>query len=1476
MRKRIRFCFLLLVLPLALQQGTQLESLAQPPAEEKIGQETENGAERGNVEDELLLQVRTECPEAAWEEEDRKYYGGAEGETEQIVLVFEAIGREETETASGQEEETGREEAGQEEPDQEKEPDKLGKPELAIRKDGHRMDPEETKDWISWSFFEDGGDLARITLPYEAGQEICYQVEAVWQNEAGDPLRAAEGSFGGMEDEKRGIFVTGDFFLDARAPELLDFTAKGDCVQLVDWENGSVPLFRNKDGADLRVSFTIDDGGESWSPEALQLQLISLTDGRTAVELDGNSEAFSWIQEGRRHRAELELDGETGREGIYQLQLRYQDRTGHPLCGGQAGEEDGGILAAVEEGVCMSTPFALDHAAPLLYLGLPEASTALKNGQDCDASEIHTADCTFYYKEDLLVEILLRDPYMVPSGEEGEPGAPEHFCLKLWQRAAENPDAENPDAGNPDAKAASPEEIKDVTKDVTKQISWSRLEDGGLKGSLTVPGEGGFRILASYEDLAGNPAQAENTVGQLQGSMEDGSYESPLLVLDKTAPVVSIAYTETPAAEYQGRKYFDRAVNLRLTVEDRNFRVQELKEILESFTAVGSGGEERKEETALAAFLASLDGAQVSREVWSVELPLHTDANYTIPVSVTDLAGNQAEVTAYTECLTVDTKPPEGLELTYPGGTPVNYLPSGWIFSGEPFTLQAAAGDETAGIREIRFVVTGEDGTETVRTHTFAPAQRKGAELSLPLEGSDFKGTVRMEICDWAGNRLVQERNAGVESQKRHETTMAAQLETVTRPSRTVDGVDYYNTDVVFRVNLRDEFSGLREVSYSGGRTLSGGRDYAKEAGSGLEAVPEQELTYEFSQQFTLEAAANHGNAVPVRVSFTDNAGHTESLEQRYHIDVAAPEITVEYDLKEPVNGRYFRQPRTATVTIRERNFDERDVEFRITSPEGALPEISGWTSSGTGDDTLHRCTIVFEEDGDYTFTAAFQDLAGNRADYERTDVFTIDRTAPELTVSWDNTDSRHDIYYKESRTAVIEILEHNFDPERFRVEVGTERKDGGTAKETAKARLVLLDWRQEGDRYTASVTFSEDGISSLKIEGEDLAGNPAAAYDSGLFVIDQTPPDLEISGVSHRSANQGEVRPAIRYTDENIEMESLEISLRGYRNGENGWSGQEHLLADGAELCLDDLAHTREQDDMYTLKASVQDLAGNRSEEQISFSVNRFGSVYTFDEKTERLAGQQGVYFTKQEQELVITETNVDTLEFQEIVCNHNGQLRTLEEGVDYTVKEDGGFPGWKQYTYTIGRKNFQEEGSYILTIYSEDRAGNMSDTGSKGKRLEFAVDKTAPVILASGAEDGGRYRESAREITLDIQDNLQLEEAVVTLNGERIVYSGADLAEQDGRLVLRVEGENYWQELSVTARDAAGNTAETLKLRLLVTPNLLVQLVTNRTLCYSIAGVLGLLAAAAACVLHARARQAEEEEGNRQRRKAGREKDL
>ena len=63
-----------------------------------------------------------------------------------------------------------------------------------------------------------------------------------------------------------------------------------------------------------------------------------------------------------------------------------------------------------------------------------------------------------------------------------------------------------------------------------------------------------------------------------------------------------------------------------------------------------------------------------------------------------------------------------------------------------------------------------------------------------------------------------------------------------------------------------------------------------------------------------------------------------------------------------------------------------------------------------------------------------------------------------------------------------------------------------------------------------------------------------------------------------------------------------------------------------------------QDADDLYTVKAEAFDLAGNISETNVTFSVNRFGSVYQLDEATERLAGGRGTYYTKESQDIVIT----------------------------------------------------------------------------------------------------------------------------------------------------------------------------------------------------------------------------------------------
>ena len=147
----------------------------------------------------------------------------------------------------------------------------------------------------------------------------------------------------------------------------------------------------------------------------------------------------------------------------------------------------------------------------------------------------------------------------------------------------------------------------------------------------------------------------------------------------------------------------------------------------------------------------------------------------------------------------------------------------------------------------------------------------------------------------------------------------------------------------------------------------------------------------------------------------------------------------------------------------------------------------------------------------------------------------------------------------------------------------------------------------------------------------------------------------------------------------------------------------------------------------------------------------------------------------------------------------------------MDFTVAESGTRYSWKQYTYTVGSANFTRDGIYILTFYSQDRASNVSDNASRGKAVEFAVDKTSPQILISGIEDGESYSGSSREITVSVTDNLLVEKVEIELGGETYAYTSAEVEEDGGLLILEAESSSETQAFRVWAGDAAGNTADT-----------------------------------------------------------------
>ena len=118
-----------------------------------------------------------------------------------------------------------------------------------------------------------------------------------------------------------------------------------------------------------------------------------------------------------------------------------------------------------------------------------------------------------------------------------------------------------------------------------------------------------------------------------------------------------------------------------------------------------------------------------------------------------------------------------------------------------------------------------------------------------------------------------------------------------------------------------------------------------------------------------------------------------------FTIDKTVPLVNVTYDNYNSLNGNYFNQQRTATITISEHNFDAGRVEIYLKATDGGMyveaPAVSDWTSNGN----LHTATILFATDANYVLDVDYTDKAGNAAANMNEHSFYIDQTAPVLMI---------------------------------------------------------------------------------------------------------------------------------------------------------------------------------------------------------------------------------------------------------------------------------------------------------------------------------------------------------------------------------------------------------------------------------------------------------------------------------------------
>jgi hypothetical protein len=279
---------------------------------------------------------------------------------------------------------------------------------------------------------------------------------------------------------------------------------------------------------------------------------------------------------------------------------------------------------------------------------------------------------------------------------------------------------------------------------------------------------------------------------------------------------------------------------------------------------------------------------------------------------------------------------------------------------------------------------------------------------------------------------------------------------------------------------------------------------------------------------------------------------------------------------------------------------------------------------------------------------------------------------------------------------------------------------------------------------------------------------------------------------------------------------DSISITLEGAKRGKNlPFDGQFNETPEGLDYVFDNFPARKSYDDIYTIKASVKDNADNQLDTELTFSVNRFGSTFEFDEASRKLADK----YISSEQDIVLTEYNVDKhSEDCGVFITKDSEMIELREGRDYSIEHTGGNGEWSVYKYTIYASNFGSDARYTVSVHTVDEAGNIniSDSDKKKAELSFCVDKTKPLCIPLNLSENSAYKGESYTAHLSVTDNIDLKAVEIFLNGDKI---GSRI--DNDECTFDIPNSARSQDIRVILTDMADNEIEYNYRNVLVTTN-------------------------------------------------------
>lgn len=929
------------------------------------------------------------------------------------------------------------------------------------------------------------------------------------------------------------------------------------------------------------------------------------------------------------------------------------------------------------------------------------------------------------------------------------------------------------------------------------------------------------------------------------------------------------------------------------------------------------------------------------------------DGAYSVNVVVTDNAGNvkAKEITVYKDTTTATISDYKfsvdkfidvlGTDNLYKAVEVTDY---GFYFKTDvEVTITAddfkAENEIASGVKSISYIAVDIDGKSYEEKDV--PVDENN-EIKFPIN-KDFKGQIYAYATDKVGNTTnnstlpsseqydssviitegtyegyVHPNGTIVETSDKHTDTSAIAFTSIPKAQGTQNNssnysykgdaktdkeMDYvksvannkvplYNSDITFGVKVTDDYSGIREVSYTiieGSETTvktvqidNDGKfvDGKDEGWIINDNVKDINLVTEMTNNITV--SGNYNDMV-LLIELTDRAGNKSYDYYVFGIDKTAPSIEVEYDNNsgdsQSGTGTYFKANRTATITVSERNFNKEDVKFNIKNAEGKAPVakfVKDIKGTGNGDDTKHVFEVTYSNDGVYSFDMNYTDRATNKnsaIDYKNSlapTSFVVDKTNPTISVSYDNNEAQNDKFFKAHRTATITIVEHNFDVNRV-VITQTSALSGNAFSNPS------VSWVNSGDTHIGTINYNADGDYTFDITMTDKAGNKEETVNYGSsvaakdFTIDTTYSDIvKVEGIADKGVlglENGDIDAdaKINITINDVNLDNYNVKLTRSRVLVTGESdekedvSQESIIdnpetqaesgidvtskfvsnASGSTNATAVISIPKrdengvKNDGLYTLTIEAKDKAGNAYDTNaniITFSVNRFGSVFTFSNDLYKLLNDNDGYTQSvASTDLTVYEYNATAINNETVEVIANNESKTLIKSADYTVntdnQQDAG--SWSKNTYKIRPENFKNDGVYTLRLSSKDAASITSQTVDYDVcNATFRVDSTPADIISVNystevnkiaGHDGGSAKAENLIVNFTVEDLIRLERIDVYVNDMdepvKTYTYGKDFDDAntfDGGS-FEIERNSNEQSFKIVVTDKAGNVIDT-----------------------------------------------------------------